>query len=59
MFSIQQLFQLILWGGAALSVGMLLLARAGLPVVLTMEGGYAVEAIGRNAVGVLAGFEAA
>ncbi|MDN2566456.1 histone deacetylase family protein [Aquibium sp. A9E412] len=33
------------------------LARLGLPTVFVMEGGYAVEAIGVNAVGVLAGFE--
>ena len=32
------------------------LARAGLPTVFVMEGGYAVEAIGVNAVGVLEGF---
>jgi acetoin utilization deacetylase AcuC-like enzyme len=30
----------------------------GLPTLFVMEGGYAVEAIGVNAVGVLAGFEA-
>ncbi len=29
----------------------------GLPTLFVMEGGYAVEAIGRNAVGVLEGFE--
>ena len=33
------------------------LARLGLPTLFVMEGGYAVEAIGENAVGVLAGFE--
>jgi acetoin utilization deacetylase AcuC-like enzyme len=31
----------------------------GLPTVFVMEGGYAVDAIGLNAVGVLTGFEAA
>ena len=31
----------------------------GLPTLFVMEGGYAVEAIGVNAVGVLTGFEAA
>lgn len=35
------------------------IAELGLPTLFVMEGGYAVEAIGRNAVGVLAGFEAA
>jgi acetoin utilization deacetylase AcuC-like enzyme len=30
----------------------------GLPTLFVMEGGYAVEAIGVNTVGVLAGFEA-
>ena len=30
----------------------------GLPTLFVMEGGYAVEAIGVNAVGVLTGFEA-
>ncbi len=34
------------------------IARLGLPTLFVMEGGYAVEAIGRNAVGVLTGFEA-
>jgi acetoin utilization deacetylase AcuC-like enzyme len=29
------------------------------PVLIVMEGGYAVEAIGENAVGVLTGFEGA
>lgn len=29
----------------------------GLPTLFVMEGGYAVDAIGRNAVGVLEGFE--
>ena len=33
------------------------LRALGLPTVFVMEGGYAVEAIGRNAVGVLEGFE--
>jgi acetoin utilization deacetylase AcuC-like enzyme len=31
--------------------------RLGLPTLFVMEGGYAVEAIGINAVGVLTGFE--
>lgn len=35
------------------------LARAGLPVVLTMEGGYAVAEVGVNVVNVLEGFMAA
>lgn len=35
------------------------IAALGLPTVFVMEGGYAVEAIGRNVVGVLAGFAAA
>ena len=35
------------------------LARAGLPVVLTMEGGYAVAEVGVNVVNVLEGFRAA
>ena len=30
---------------------------SGLPTLFVMEGGYAVEAIGVNAVGVLEGFE--
>ncbi len=33
------------------------IARLGRPTVFVLEGGYAVEAIGMNAVGVLAGFE--
>lgn len=33
------------------------IARLGLPTVILMEGGYAVEEIGINAVNVLAGFE--
>lgn len=33
------------------------LARLGLPTLFVMEGGYAVEAIGVNAVNVLSGFE--
>ncbi len=33
------------------------LRKLGLPTVFVMEGGYAVEAIGENAVGVLTGFE--
>jgi acetoin utilization deacetylase AcuC-like enzyme len=33
------------------------LARLDLPTVFVLEGGYAVEAIGHNAVGVLEGFE--
>jgi acetoin utilization deacetylase AcuC-like enzyme len=33
------------------------IAALGLPTLFVMEGGYAVEAIGRNAVGVLTGFE--
>ena len=32
------------------------LARAGLPTLFVMEGGYAVEALGPNVVGVLGGF---
>ena len=32
------------------------IAELGLPTLFVMEGGYAVEAIGRNAVGVLEGF---
>lgn len=35
------------------------LARLGLPTLFVMEGGYAVEEIGINAVGVLQGFEGA
>lgn len=35
------------------------IAGLGLPTLFVMEGGYAVEAIGENAVGVLEGFEAA
>jgi len=35
------------------------IARLGLPTLFVMEGGYAVEEIGINAVGVLTGFEAA
>ncbi|HXH04425.1 MAG TPA: histone deacetylase family protein [Candidatus Competibacteraceae bacterium] len=35
------------------------LARLGLPTLFVMEGGYAVEAIGVNAVNVLSGFEGA
>jgi len=34
------------------------IAGLGLPTLFVMEGGYAVEAIGWNAVGVLEGFEA-
>lgn len=34
------------------------LARLGLPTQFVMEGGYAIEAIGRNVCGVLAGFDA-
>lgn len=33
------------------------LRRAGRPTLFVLEGGYAVEALGRNAVGVLTGFE--
>lgn len=33
------------------------IARLGLPTLIVMEGGYAVDAIGINAVGVLTGFE--
>ena len=33
------------------------IAGLGLPTLFVMEGGYAVEAIGVNAVGVLEGFE--
>jgi acetoin utilization deacetylase AcuC-like enzyme len=35
------------------------IAALGLPTLFVMEGGYAVEAIGENAVGVLTGFEGA
>jgi acetoin utilization deacetylase AcuC-like enzyme len=35
------------------------IAALGLPTVFVMEGGYAIDAIGLNAVGVLEGFEAA
>ncbi|PZO82231.1 MAG: acetylpolyamine amidohydrolase [Mesorhizobium amorphae] len=35
------------------------IARLGLPTLFVMEGGYAVEEIGVNAVGVLSGFEEA
>ena len=35
------------------------LQRAGLPTVFVFEGGYAVEAVGVNAVNVLQGFTAA
>jgi len=35
------------------------IARLGLPTLFVMEGGYAVEAIGINALGVLTGFEGA
>jgi acetoin utilization deacetylase AcuC-like enzyme len=35
------------------------LARLGLPTVFVLEGGYAVEALGLNAVNVLNGFESA
>lgn len=35
------------------------LARLGLPSLFVMEGGYAIEPIGRNAVAVLSGFTAA
>lgn len=33
------------------------LAALGLPTLFVMEGGYAVEAVGENAVGILTGFE--
>ncbi|TIU06700.1 MAG: histone deacetylase family protein, partial [Mesorhizobium sp.] len=33
------------------------IAKLGLPTLFVMEGGYAVEEIGINAVGVLTGFE--
>lgn len=33
------------------------IAALGLPTVFVLEGGYAVDALGRNAVGVLTGFE--
>jgi acetoin utilization deacetylase AcuC-like enzyme len=33
------------------------IAKLGLPTLFVMEGGYAVEEIGVNAVGVLTGFE--
>ena len=33
------------------------IAALGLPTLFVMEGGYAVEAVGVNAVGVLEGFE--
>ena len=35
------------------------IARLGLPTLFVMEGGYAVDEIGVNAVGVLEGFEGA
>ena len=35
------------------------IAALGVPVLFVMEGGYAIEAIGVNAVNVLKGFEAA
>jgi len=35
------------------------IARLGLPTLFVMEGGYAVEEIGINAVNVLEGFESA
>ncbi|MDQ4172185.1 histone deacetylase family protein, partial [Pseudomonas aeruginosa] len=35
------------------------IARLGLPTLFIMEGGYAVEAIGINAVNVLQGYEGA
>ncbi|VTL96637.1 acetylpolyamine aminohydrolase [Pseudomonas aeruginosa] len=35
------------------------IARLGLPTLFIMEGGYAVEAIGVNAVNVLQGYEGA
>jgi acetoin utilization deacetylase AcuC-like enzyme len=35
------------------------IASLGLPTLFVLEGGYAVEALGRNAVNVLAGFEGA
>ena len=35
------------------------LASAGLPTVFTFEGGYAVEAVGPNAVNLLIGFQRA
>lgn len=35
------------------------IARLGLPTLFVMEGGYAVEAIGINAVNVLQGYEGA
>ena len=35
------------------------LADAGLPTVFTFEGGYAVDAVGTNAVNLLEGFERA
>jgi acetoin utilization deacetylase AcuC-like enzyme len=35
------------------------IAKLGLPTLFVMEGGYAVEEIGINAVGVLTGFEGA
>lgn len=35
------------------------LAQLGLPTVFVLEGGYAVAAIGENAIGVVAGFEGA
>jgi acetoin utilization deacetylase AcuC-like enzyme len=34
------------------------IARLGLPTAFVLEGGYAVEALGVNAVNVLSGFEA-
>ena len=35
------------------------IAQLGLPTLFAMEGGYAIEAIGVNAVAVLTGFEQA
>lgn len=35
------------------------IASLGMPTLFVMEGGYAIEALGRNAVSVLTGFEAA
>jgi len=35
------------------------IARLGVPTLFVMEGGYAVEEIGINAVNVLEGFESA
>ena len=52
-------FALIYLAAAAVVLIGAMIAALGVPVLFVMEGGYAIEAIGVNAVNVLKGFAAA